>query len=73
MRDWKELGRSLNLEESDLVEFEYSCGPSVKECAYQVLTKWTQRAGDDADVPTLLQALRDSDMDSVASELYFTL
>ena len=40
MREWKMIGRTLGLDESDILEIEDESRHRTKECVYQMLSKW---------------------------------
>ncbi|NXC04762.1 TR10B factor, partial [Orthonyx spaldingii] len=65
--DWRKFGRSLDLEENDIVE-EYK-----DDAFYQMLHKWQNIEGSKASVNTLLETLYRLDLGGVAEDIASTL
>ncbi|NWI81115.1 TR10B factor, partial [Dryoscopus gambensis] len=65
--DWRKFGRSLDLEENDIV-LEWT-----DEAFYQMLSKWLNREGTKSSVNTLLETLARLRLGGVAEDISSTL
>ena len=66
-KDWRNLGRSLGIEEQALVNLEHSYQSiGFRECAYQMLMEWKGRKPRKCTFGELYKALQRENMGAVA-------
>ena len=66
MKDWKFLGRRLNVEESTVTSIEKDCqGNGQLEMCYQVFYRWTEEQGLNATYLNLIKALEKENLNNL--------
>ncbi|PIK39751.1 hypothetical protein BSL78_23409 [Apostichopus japonicus] len=70
LKEWKDVGRNLGLENEDLYECEKNNKDGHKETVYQMLLAWAQRNGSNATYRILGEALKAAGRTDLQEELY---
>ncbi|CAH1794563.1 unnamed protein product [Owenia fusiformis] len=69
MKNWKSIARSLNIDEDEIEDVYYSNERNLREQVYQMLIRWKDLEGRNANIPKLIDALRENGINSVADKL----
>ena len=65
-KNWKFIGRCLELGESDIQQIEKEHGNDLREAFYQTMLKWRTTKGEQATYDELIEALKKENLTEVA-------
>ena len=64
-KNWKFIGRRLDLGESDIQQIEKEHGNDLREAFYQMMLKWRTTKGEQATYDELIEALKKENLTEV--------